>query len=56
MNRPQQPKPRVRRCNSCQSVNCAPHCPAPKHCAWITCTDCKRVSDNFGHHIDRRAV
>lgn len=56
VNRPQQPKPRVRTCNACHSANCRPHCPAPKHCAWINCNDCGQASDNYGHHIDYRKV
>lgn len=56
VNRPERPKPRVRLCNACRSANAKPHCPAPKHCAWIVCTDCGKASDNYGHHIDYRKV
>lgn len=56
MNRPQQPKPQVRKCAACQSANCRPHCPAPKHCAWVCCNNCGQASDNYGHHIDYRKV
>lgn len=50
------PKPHVRTCAACRSANCRPHCPAPKHCAWIVCNSCGRASDNYGHHIDNRKV
>jgi hypothetical protein len=58
MNRPKQPKPgpRIRACNACQSASTEAHCKAPKHCAWVTCTECGRVSDNFHHHIEKRPI
>jgi hypothetical protein len=55
VNRPQQPKPAVKKCNSCTSVNCAPHCKSTR-CAWWTCNQCGRVSDNFHHHIEKRPI